>query len=44
MLSLNEKESTFSGEIELDESYFDAKRICGKRARGADGKTAIWSS
>lgn len=28
------KEEKFSGEFELDESYFGAKRIRGKRGRG----------
>lgn len=42
MLSTNRKESTFSGEIELDESYFGAKRIRGKRGRGAAGKTPVF--
>ena len=32
----------FSGEIELDESYFGAKRIRGKRGRGAAGKTPVF--
>lgn len=34
--------SLFSGEIELDESYFGAKRIRGKRGRGAAGKTPVF--
>ena len=33
---------TFSGEIELDESYFGAKRVRGKRGRGAAGKTPVF--
>ncbi|MCA1591049.1 MAG: IS1595 family transposase [Acidobacteria bacterium] len=37
-----ESESPFSGEIELDESYFGAKRIRGKRGRGAAGKTIVF--
>ena len=37
-----ESESPFSGEIELDESYFGARRIRGKRGRGADGKTIVF--
>ena len=28
-----------SGEIEVDESYFGARRVRGKRGRGAAGKT-----
>ena len=32
------------GEFELDESYFGAKRVRGKRGRGAAGKTPVfWS-
>jgi transposase-like protein len=30
------------GEIELDESYFGAKRVRGKRGRGAAGKTPVF--
>ena len=30
------------GEYELDESYFEAKRIRGKRGRGAAGKTPVF--
>lgn len=32
----------FTGEIELDESYFGAKRVRGKRGRGAYGKTIVF--
>ena len=40
---LAEKESCFSsGEIEIDESYFGARRIRGKRGRGAGGKTKVF--
>ena len=35
-----ESESPFSGDIELDESYFG--RIRGKRGRGAYGKTIVF--
>ena len=31
-----------SGEIELDESYFGATRVRGKRGRGAAGKTPVF--
>ena len=31
----------FAGEVEIDESYFGAKRIRGKRGRGASGKTPV---
>ena len=37
-----EKESPFSGEVEVDESYFGARRIKGKRGRGAFGKTIVF--
>ena len=38
-----EQESPFEkGEIELDESYFGARRIRGKRGRGAYGKTIVF--
>ncbi|PIQ73378.1 IS1595 family transposase [Candidatus Roizmanbacteria bacterium CG11_big_fil_rev_8_21_14_0_20_36_8] len=39
-LSLEENEP-FHGEIEVDESYFGAKRIRGKRGRGARGKIPV---
>ena len=31
----------FTGEVEIDESYFGAKRIRGKRGRGAGGKQPV---
>jgi len=38
-----EENSIFEiGEIELDESYFGAKRVKGKRGRGARGKTPVF--
>ena len=37
-----ESESPFTGEIELDESYFGAKRVRGQRGRGAYGKTIVF--
>ena len=37
-----EAQSPFSGEIEVDESYFGARRVKGKRGRGAFGKTAVF--
>ncbi len=38
-----EGESFFdSGEIELDESYFGARRVRGRRGRGASGKTIVF--
>ena len=39
---LAEEESYFSaGEIEIDESYFGARRVKGKRGREATGKTKV---
>jgi transposase-like protein len=37
-----EQSSPFHGEIEVDESYFGARRIKGKRGRGAYGKTSVF--
>lgn len=37
-----EQKSPFSGEIEVDESFFGARRIKGKRGRGAYGKTIVF--
>ena len=38
-----EEESPFeNGEIELDESYFGARRVRGKRGRGAQGKIPVF--
>ena len=37
-----EKISKISGEIEVDESYFGAKRVRGKRGRGAGKKTPVF--
>ena len=37
-----ESDSPLSGEIEVDESYFGARRIKGKRGRGAYGKTIVF--
>ena len=39
--SMKEME-VISGEIELDESYFGATRVRGKRGRGAAGKTPVF--
>jgi transposase len=38
-LAINEKEK---GEFEVDESYFGARRVRGKRGRGAAGKTPVF--
>ncbi len=35
-------QSPFSGEVEVDESYFGARRVKGKRGRGAFGKTIVF--
>lgn len=37
-----ELDSPFKGEVEMDESYFGAQRIRGKRGRGARGKTIVF--
>ena len=37
-----QKESPFSGEIKVDESYFGVKNVKGKRGRGAGGKTIVF--
>lgn len=39
-----ERKSPFSGEIELDESYFGSRHARGKRGRGAAGKTIVFGS
>ena len=36
------QESPFSGIVEVDESYFGARRVKGKRGRGAMGKTPVF--
>lgn len=40
--SLEVEKMKASGEFELDESYFGAKRVRGKRGRGAAGKTPVF--
>ena len=43
MAEFCEHESPFkSGEVEIDESYFGARRVRGKRGRGAAGKTVVF--
>ena len=43
IVEICEKESVFEkGEVEMDESYFGAKRIRGLRGRGAYGKTIVF--
>ena len=34
--------SPISGDIEVDESFFGARRVKGKRGRGASGKTIVF--
>lgn len=42
-IALNcEKQSPVKGVVEVDESYFGARRIRGKRGRGASGKTIVF--
>jgi len=38
----NSQLAQFSGEVELDESYFGARRVRGKRGRGVRGKTIVF--
>ena len=40
--TLDNKKRSLTGDIELDESYFGAKRVRGKRGRGAGGKTIVF--
>jgi len=42
IVELCQIDSPFKGEIEIDESYFGAKRVKGKRGRGARGKTIVF--
>ncbi len=37
-----ESQSPFSGEIEVDEAYFGARRVRGIRGRGAGGKILVF--
>ena len=37
-----EDQSPYSGIVEVDESYFGARRVKGKRGRGAYGKTIVF--
>ena len=37
-----EAESPVKGEVEVDESYFGARRVRGVRGRGAHGKTIVF--
>ena len=38
---LTKREGKLAGEIEVDESYFGARRVRGKRGRGAKGKVPV---
>jgi len=42
IIELTEKEEKLSGEVEIDESYFGARRVRGKRGRGAKGKIPVF--
>lgn len=42
IVNLCEQSSPFKGEVEVDESYFGAKRVKGRRGRGAYGKTPVF--
>ena len=37
-----EQQSPLNGEVEIDESYFGARRVKGKRGRGAGNKTVVF--
>jgi transposase-like protein len=37
-----ERASPFGGTVEVDESYFGARRVRGKHGRGASGKTIVF--
>ena len=41
IVELNAEETCLDGEVEVDESYFGARRIRGKRGRGAKGKVPV---
>ncbi len=41
-LAIKEGASKFSNEVEIDESYFGARRVRGKRGRGANGKVPVF--
>ena len=42
IVDLCQIDSPFQGEIEIDESYFGAKRVKGKRGREARGKPIVF--
>ena len=41
-LTLTHNKDKISGEVEIDESYFGARRVRGKRGRGARGKVPVF--
>lgn len=41
IVEISEKEAKFSGEVEVDESYFGSRRVRGKRGRGAGQKVPV---
>jgi hypothetical protein len=42
IVEICKKDSPIKGEVEVDESYFGATRVRGKRGRGARGKTIVF--
>lgn len=42
IMQICEEDFPLGGEVELDESYFGATRVPGKRGRGAYGKTPVF--
>ena len=42
MAEICENQAKFSGTLEVDESYFGAKRVAGKRGRGSTGKIPVF--
>jgi transposase-like protein len=42
IVDISEEQRPFFGIIEVDESYFGARRVKGKRGRGAFGKTVVF--
>lgn len=41
IVEISEREAKFSGEVEVDESYFGPRRVRGKRGRGAGQKVPV---
>ena len=42
MLLACEAQRRLLGVVEVDESFFGARRVKGRRGRGADGKTVVF--